>query len=237
MVDLAAYLADRPSQAVLGLRGAGDDEAAMVALRRAADAVRAIPHPDEPGEPLPAWVDAVLGDDGPTLHLDLQDHGALAPRVVAAIVAVLAEHGVDGRLEPVRPPAPPFAYDANAHILPDVAFLETLDERGLPPAFPADFPIPAGAVLVIAQRATKDTWQHAGWRRSRPFTEYPDQLRRFGCELEPMAGRDPLMRATGMTRDLIRHPAGTGSVSIYHEYGSPAPATFYVSVVWRRVRE
>jgi hypothetical protein len=179
-------------------------------------------------------VDALLGDDGPTLHLDLQDHGEQAPAVVAAIVATLEELGVDGRLEPVRPPTPPFEYDANAHILTDVAFLETLDERGLPPAFPEDFPIPAHAVLVIAQRAAKDTWQHAGWRRSRPFTEYPDQLRRFGCELEPVAGRDALMRATGMTRELIRHPAGTGSVSLYHEYGPRgAPRAFYVSVVWR----
>lgn len=231
---LVAYLAERPSQAVLGLRGAGDDAAAMAALRRAAEAVRAIPHPDEPGEPLPNWAGVLLGDDGPALHLDLQDHGDQAPRVVTAIVAALEELGVDGRLEPVRPPAPPFEYDANAHILTGVTFLDTLDERGLPPAFPADFPIPADAVLVIAQRATKDTWQHAGWRRSRPFTEYPDQLRRFGCELEPVTGRDPLMRATGMTRDLIRHPAGAGSVSLYHEYDPPAaPRIFYVSVVWR----
>jgi hypothetical protein len=116
-----------------------------------------------------------------------------------------------------------------------VAFIEMVDERGLPPAFPDGFPIPADAVLVIAQRATKDTWQHAGWRRSRPFTEYPDRLRAFGCTLEPVAGSDRLMRATGMTRELIRHPEGTGSVSLYHEYGREAAdaRAFYVSVVWR----
>src|SRR3954468_9122315 len=82
--DLVAYLTDRPSQAVFVLRGAGDDDTAMAALRRAADAVRAIPHPDEPDDPLPNWVDALLGDDGPTLHLDMQDHAEQAPRVIPA---------------------------------------------------------------------------------------------------------------------------------------------------------
>ncbi|SNY25128.1 hypothetical protein [Paractinoplanes atraurantiacus] len=231
---LAAYVAERPSQAVLVIRGAPDAETAMAALRAAADAVRAIPHPDEPTEPLPNWVEALLSDDGPTLHLDLQDHADRAPRVVAAALAALDASGVPGRLEPLRPPAPPYEYDANADILTDVAFVESLDERGLPPTFPDGFPIPAEAVLVLAQRSRSDTWQHAAWRRSRPFTEYPETLRAFGCDLEPITARDALMRATGMTRDLIRHPAGSGSVSFHHEYGAgDDPHHFYVSVVWR----
>ncbi|MGC9670298.1 hypothetical protein ACNTMW_27610 [Planosporangium sp. 12N6] len=232
--DLTAHLAERPGQAVFVLRRAGDDETAMAALRRAAAAVRAIPHPDEPDEPLPNGVDVLPGDDGPTLHLDLQDHAEYADRVVAAIVAALDESGVDGHLKPVRPAAPPFEYDAGAHILSDVTFLETLDERGLPPAFPEGFPIPTDGILVIAQHAKKDIWEHAGWRHDRPFDEYPDELRRFGCELELVAESDPLMRATGMTRHLLRHPTGTGSVSTYHEYDPRAePTKWYVSVVWR----
>lgn len=232
--DLVAYVAERPSQAVLVIRDTPDDETAMAALRAAADAVRAIPHPDEPTEPLPNWVDALPSDDGPTLHLDLQDHADQAPRVVAAALAALDASGVSGRLEPLRPPAPPYEYDANAHILTDVTFLESLDERGLPPAFPDGFPIPAEAVLVLAQQSKSDTWQHAAWRRSHPFTEYPEALRAFGCDLEPVIARDALMKATGMTRDLFRHPTGSGSVSFYHEYGAGNdPHLFYVSVVWR----
>jgi hypothetical protein len=231
--DLIAYLADRPGQAVFVLRGAGHD-AAMAALRRAADAVRAVPHPDEPGDALPNWVDAVLGDDGPTLHLDLQDHGEQAPRVVAAVLAALEESAVHGTLEPLRPAGPPFDYDADADILSGVTFLESLDDRGLPPAFPSGFPVPADATLVIAQRARNDTWEHAAWRRGSPFDGYPAELRRFGCELEPVTSTDRLTRGTGMTRQLLRHPAGTGSVSTYHEYSpSGVPRRWYVSVVWR----
>ena len=75
---------------------------------------------------------------------------------------------------------------------------------------------------------------HPPAARPRPFTDYPDRLYDFGCSLEPVAGRDRLMRATGMTRELIRHPAGTGSVSLYHEYGKGAATrSFYAGVVWR----
>ncbi|GAA0573202.1 hypothetical protein GCM10010172_67290 [Paractinoplanes ferrugineus] len=234
---LAAYLADRPSRAVLVLRDTPDDETAMAALRAAAAAVRAIPHPGEPTDPLPNWVDALLGDDGPALHLDLQDHAEQAPRVVAAALSALDASGVPGCLEPLRPPAPPYEYDANAHILTDVTFLESLDERGLPPAFPDGFPGPAEAVMVLAQQCKSDTWQHAAWRRTNPFTEYPEVLRAFGCELELVTARDALMTATGMTRHLIRHPTGSGSVSCYHEYGAGNdPNLCYVSVVWRPSR-
>ena len=152
--------------------------------------------------------------------------------MIAAIVGALETAGVHGRLVPVRPPEPPFDYDPEAHILGQPAhFLDELDERGLPPAFPPGFPAPAGAVLVIAQQSAQDTWQHAAWRRIRPFTDYPDLLRRFGCELEAVTATDAYMEATGMTRHLFRHPAGTGSVSLY----APAVRRHYVSVVWRPV--
>ncbi|MCA2216898.1 hypothetical protein [Jidongwangia harbinensis] len=226
--DLIAYLAERPGAGVFSLRS-GDEAAAMAALRDAADAVRAIPHPDEPGEPLPNWVDALLGDDGPTLHLDLQDRSDHAPQVIAAIVGAVEAAGADGRLTPVRPPEPPFDYDPEAHILGEPTyFLDELDGRGLPPAFPPGFPVPAGAALVIAQQSTQDTWQHAAWRRSRPFAEYRTVLHRFGCELEAVDATHPYLAATGMTRHLFRHPAGTGSVSFY-----AAARRHYVSVVWR----
>ena len=32
----------------------------------------------------------------------------------------------------------------------------------------------------------------------------PDELRRFGCELDLVTAADALMRATGMTRHLLR---------------------------------
>jgi hypothetical protein len=237
--DLIAYLSDQSGQAVFVLREAGDEATAMSALRHAADAVRAIPHPDEPDDPLPNWVDAISGDDGPSLHLDMQDHGEQAAQVVAAMVAALEESGIDGRFEPLRPPPPPFDYDPQADIMPGVNFLTELDERGLPPAFPDGFPAPAGGVLVIAQRAMRGQWEHAAWRRNRPFDEYPDDLRRAGYDLESVAGADPIAGGVDIpdiARYLLRRSAGTGSVALYHEDRSvAAPTRWYVNVVWPRV--
>jgi hypothetical protein len=216
----------------------------MAALPWVADGVCAVPHPDEPGEALDAWVGGgccrrrrawiwicrVGGDAAAPGGCGDRGHPRLAS--MDSSVAWWTP-GVAGRVEPVRPPAPAFKYDANAHIPTDVAFLSRVDGRGLPPAFPTGFPVPAGAVLVIAQRATKDTWRHAGWRRSRPFTECPDRLRRFGCSLAQVAGADRLMRATGTTRELIRHAVGAGSVSLYRECGQGiASRARSVSVVW-----
>lgn len=69
-----ARVDSRPSLELTSVRDSPDGETAMAALRAAADAVRTVPHPDEPTEPLPNWADALLSEDGPTLHLDLQDH-------------------------------------------------------------------------------------------------------------------------------------------------------------------
>lgn len=231
---LISYVRGRPSSTTLALREVGDDAAALGALRSAADAVRRIPHPDEPADSLVNWADALPGDAGPVLHIDLQDRFDYAGRVVHTVLDALDAAGLDGRLEPVHPPVPPFEYDADADILTGATFLESLDRRGLPPAFPDGFPVPCGALLVIAQRARADTWEHAAWRRDRPFDDYPERMSRFGCVLEPVAAADRLVQATGMTRHLFRHPAGTGSVSAYHEYEPPAgPSRWYVSVVWR----
>jgi hypothetical protein len=237
--DLIAYVNDRPGQAVFVLRGTAGEGVSMAALRHAAAAVRAIPHPDEPGDPLPNWVAAISGDDGPSLHLDMQDHGEQAARVVAAMVAALEESGVDGRIEPLRPPPPPFEYDPQGDVMPGMNFLTELDERGLPPAFPDGFPPPADGVLVIAQRAMRGEWEHAAWRRGRPFDEYPGDLRRFGYALEPVTGADPIAGGVdipGVVRHLLRGPATAGSVAFYHEdRAGAAPRRWYVSVVWPRL--
>jgi len=232
--ELISYVRGRPGTTALALREVGDAAAALGALRSAAAALRRMPHPDVPADSLVSWASALPGDAGPVLHIDMQDHFAYARRVVHAVLDALDAAGLDGRLEPVHPPVPPFEYDADADIVTGATFLEALDRRGLPPAFPDGFPVPGGAVLVIAQRARDGTWEHAAWRRDRPFADFPESLGRFGCELEPAEAADLLVRATGMTRHLFRHPAGTGSVSTYHEYEPPAgPSRWYVSVVWR----
>ena len=237
--DLVAYVAGQPSRVALALRDAPDPGAAVEALRRAAAAVRGIPHPDEPDEPLANWLDVQFVDGVPVLSIDLQDQAGFAREVVGAVVTALDANATVGRLEPFRAAVPAYEYDAGADILPGVEFLPELDVRGLPPAFPRGFPVPADGVLVLAQRARGDTWQHAAWRGDQPFDAYPERLRDFGCELEPVEARDRLMVATGMIRLLFRHRLGTGSVSTYHEmappggFGRTRPSRWYVSVVWR----
>jgi hypothetical protein len=238
--ELISYVAAHSDQVALALRDTPDATAANLAMQRAAAAVRRIPHPVEPDCPLPNWCEAHLEDGAPVLRLDMQDQREYAGQVVATILASLGD--IDGRLEPARPPAPPYDYDANADILGGADPLSALDARGLPPGFPAGFPVPEHAVLVLAQRGRDDGWEHAAWRRDRPFAEYPDRLRAFGCSLDIAPATDPVMGPTGMVRHRLRHPTGTGSVSVYHEYRSarrpqPGPPTrWYVSVVWRPAR-
>jgi hypothetical protein len=235
---LIAYVAQNASTVKLALRDSPDLDRAVAALAAAGTAVRAIPHPEEPTEPLPNWVDVSVEHDVPLLRLDLKDERGSARLVVRTILGALDASGVTGRLAPMRVDPEKYRYDPEADILGGADWIEELDERGLPPVFPAGFPVPEGT-LVIRQQARNDTWQHGAWRRDRPYDDYPEQLRAFGCTLELVTAQDRLMRSSGMTRHLLRHPLGTGSVSTYHEYeprggfGRRAPRRWYVSVVWK----
>ncbi|MFG1918389.1 hypothetical protein [Micromonospora sp. NPDC048898] len=237
--DLIAYVAEHCSGVALALHDATDQAAGVAALRRVVRAVSRIPHPDDPEDPLPSWCTVLIEDAVPVFRLDLKDESQYAEQVVRIILDGLEAAGIDGRLEPKRPPRPPFDYDGGADIFYGTATgLMELDGRGLPPRFPAGFPIPQGGTLVLAQQAPDGAWEHAAWRRSdRPFTEYTEQLRIFGCELGSVAATEvaDYVDTTCMVRYSLRREDEGGSVSLYHEMRKPGeqPSSWYVSVVWQ----
>jgi hypothetical protein len=104
--ELISYVADNSDRVSLALMESPDPAAAVTALERAAAAVLQIPHPVEPGDPLPNWCQVLVEDGRPVLHVDMQDHREYAGRVVTTILASLDAAGVDGRLEPKRPLGP-----------------------------------------------------------------------------------------------------------------------------------
>ncbi|MDG4810988.1 hypothetical protein O7634_29875 [Micromonospora sp. WMMD1120] len=236
--DLVAYVADHCSQVALALYDTTDQTAGVAALRRAVRRVGRIPHPDVPEDPLPSWCSVLVEDDVPVFRLDLKDEGQYAEHVVRIVLGELDAADIDGRLEPRRPPQPPYDYDAQADIFYGAATGLTELDAGLPPRFPAGFPAPREATLVLAQRARDGTWEHAAWRRpGRPFVEYPQQLRTFGCALGSVAAAEvaEYVDATCMVRYSLGRGRDSGSVSLYHEMRRPgqAPSNWYVSVVWR----
>lgn len=236
--DLIAYVTEHCSGVALALQDTTDQAAGIAALRRAVLAVGRIPHPDESEDPLPSWCTVLVEDAVPVFRLDLKDAGQYAEQVVRIILDELDAAGIDGRLEPRRPPRPPFDYDAQADIFSGLAGLLKLDARGLPPHFPAGFPVPQDAVLVLAEQARDGTREHAAWRRpGRPFTEYLEQLRAFGCDLGGVAAAEvaDYIDKTCMVRYSLRRGGAGGSVSLYHDWrqhGQP-PSDWYVNVVWR----
>jgi hypothetical protein len=239
---LIEYVAGHGDGARLALRDAPDVGAALAALQRAATAICEIPHPDEPGAPLPNWCDAFLVEGEPVLHLDVQDWGqTYATRIIGAVVTSLSTADLDGRLEPFPWPSPPFEYAAGADIFYGLAdTLWELDERGLPPGFPSGFPVPAGCPLVIAQQGRNDSWEHAAWQRRAsqpPFEGYLEDLRLFGCVLERVPGQRSQGKG-GTYGYRFTHPLGHGSVWLHHQWpgevrGGELPA-WYVNVVWQR---
>jgi hypothetical protein len=237
--ELTAYVTDHCSGVALALQDSTDQAAGIAALRRAVQAVGRIPHPDDPECPLSSWCTVLVEDGVPVFRLDLKDESQYAEQVVRIILAELDTAGIDGRLEPRRPPQPSFDYDAHADIFSGTAAGPLdLDARGLPPHFPASFPVPRDAVLVLAEQARDGTWEHAAWRRSsRPFLEYLEQLRAFGCVLGSVAAAEvaDYVDKTCMVRYSLRRGGAGGSVSLYHdwhEHGRP-PSNWYVNVVWR----
>lgn len=150
-------------------------------------------------------------------------------------------------------PGLPCDYDAAADLFYTLGeYLWKLDERGLPPGFPAGFPVPEDCEMVMAQRAAgsvslygsrySDSWEYAAWRRRHrqpPLEGYVDELRAFGCALDPVPGRRPAKRG-GMHGYRLRHPSGNGFVWLYHEWmqearrqGRREPSAWYVGVVWQ----
>lgn len=237
--ELIAYVASHPSAVALALYDANDPQAATAALRRAAVAINRIPHPADPSEPLPNWSDVLHEDGVPVLHLDLRDDWRHAVPIVRIVLDELAAAGIAGRLEPKLASRPPFDYDGSADIFTGMDYLTELDRRGLPPGFPPGFPQPEQGTLVIAQRSRDGDGEHAAWRRSgRPFTDYLDALRAFGCELGavPAAEVADYVGPLGMQRYALWRAGEGGFVSLFHEWHRPGlrVSKWYVSVVWQR---
>jgi hypothetical protein len=235
--DLVAYVAGNPSAVALALYDTSDEAAAAGALRRAARGIGRIPHPREPDTSLPNWCEVLHEGDVPVLHLDMKDEAHYAEQVVGIVLDELRSAGVDGLLEPRHEPPPPFDYDAGADIFGGTRPLAELDDRDLPPGFPAGFPVPGGGTLVLAESARDGTWEHAAWRRTDgPFASYPGRLRAYGCDLGavPPAEVADFVATTCMVRYSLRRAGRDGSVSLYHEWcrTGQRPSTWFVSVVW-----
>ncbi|SCF24544.1 hypothetical protein GA0074695_4730 [Micromonospora viridifaciens] len=233
---LVAYVAEHSSATALAVYDATDPAAAFAALQAAAAEISQIRHPDEPDTALPNWC-AVLDDDGvPVLHLDMKDEIRYAALVVRIVLDQLAGGGVDGRLAPKREPESPFPRDPRAARYEGMDPLTELDRRGLPPGFPAGFPLPEQATLVLAERSRNGAVEHAAWRRSTgPFTGYLDQLRAYGCTF----GAVPRLLTVGdpgnVQYTLWRDGAG-GTVTLYQSSAARLPRSplyWYVSIIWQ----
>jgi len=99
---LVAYIAEHSGAAQVVLSGVEDSEAAQHALAAARAALFTIPHPEEPGDPLPSFAsDVSVGPGGPTFWFDIADaeaYDGLIDRVVQVMTAAIELAGVDGVL-------------------------------------------------------------------------------------------------------------------------------------------
>lgn len=227
---LVSYVAEHSSGVALAVYDASDQAGVRAALQKAAAEICQIRHPDEPDEALPNWC-AVLDEDGvAVLRLDMKDEIRYSALVVRIVLAQLTSAGVDGRLEPKRRPEAAFEYDANADLYAGMEPLAELGERGLPPGFPAGFPIPGEATLVQAERCRDGMAEHAAWRGSGPFTGYLERLRTYGCVFGPVPRLLTVEDGVaGTVRYTLWRDGAGGSVWLYrHE-----PRHWYVSVVWQ----
>lgn len=117
------------------LQLATDDDRAVAAMERAVEAIRSVPHPNEPDEPAASYVSEIeLVRGGPVVMCDLKDlPDPVLRRVLDAVVAGLETAGIDGTLQP--PPdgkdAPFWTVLADGHHVP---------------------PYPAGWALLVARR-------------------------------------------------------------------------------------
>jgi len=96
------YLEDSTGGIHLILRDADDADKAARGMNSAVAALYAIPHPEEPDDPLPSSAsDLPSTGEGPRLWADIVDaevYDGLLEHVLAAVVGALEAEGVSGRL-------------------------------------------------------------------------------------------------------------------------------------------
>ena len=99
---LADYVASHTGHVELLLRGDPDDARAELAMAAARDALFAVPHPEEPDDPLPSvGSDITTTGDGVMFWFDIADaeaYDGLIDEVVQAMVGALAREGAEGLL-------------------------------------------------------------------------------------------------------------------------------------------
>ena len=163
---LADYIEEHASACTLTVHSGDEPHRVLAALNEAADAVRAIRHPDEPEEPLPSLVAVEDDASGPSIYFDLGDYCDHAPMVLEAIVKTLRAANIDGRLGPRSEEEPSYLYDPDADYLPANWYLLTkLDTRtGLPDGWPTQVPPPSGGDLVVAKQDGRSQTIGAVWR-------------------------------------------------------------------------
>ena len=124
-----------------------DDERAAVALERAADAIRSVPHPNEPDEPAVSYIsDVERVPGGPCMACDFKD---LPDRVLRAAldaaVASLEADGIEGTLQPPRERK-------------DAPFWTVLADGHHTPPYP-----PGWALLVVRETRPFDRGMAEAW--------------------------------------------------------------------------
>jgi hypothetical protein len=149
--DLEQHIADRGGWCEIGVEGFGGREAATDGLRAAADRIALIPHPDEPGDGLPNFINVDERDDGPILVFDIKDWGSdYGARIVAILVESLEMAGFVGVVQPHVPPGDEVPSGVPSEVVDQFGY------DGLPVAFPPGFPSPAGAAITSATSSRND---------------------------------------------------------------------------------
>jgi hypothetical protein len=140
--SLLAYITEHGDHCEITVEGIGGREAATEGLRAAAGRIAAIPHPDEPSDGLPNFVDVEDRPETPVLVFDIKDWGGVyGTEIVQILVECVEQAGFTGLVRPLSGAAGPMSSvpdDILARFEPDLT----------PQAFPAAFPAPSGAAQV-----------------------------------------------------------------------------------------
>lgn len=133
-----------------------DDERAAAALERAVEAIRSVPHPNEPDEPAVSYVsDIEMIPGGPCVMCDFKDlPDRILRQALDAVVASLDADGIEGTLQPPldRKDAPFFTVLADGHHTPPYpggwALLVAREEGPYPATLPQRWVEPLRAWLL-----------------------------------------------------------------------------------------